>query len=186
MISGPVPAQSNNDDRPARDQLEQLLAEINALAIRLKGVCSSREGRPLPSAVRGVLELLQRHGPMSVPALARARGTSRQNLQIIANRLTKEGWAGRATNPRHKRSELVSITANGSAMLASGQAAQTELLEKLLAATSPREVSSCLKLLQRLRQMLLGKLPVMPPERPHPKPGPLAQPVESELPVNLL
>ncbi len=186
-MSGPVPAKPNDDARPAREQLEQLLTEVNALAIGLKRATLPREGRPLPPAVRGVLQLLQRRGPLSVPALARARGTSRQNIQIIANRLTKEGWAVTTSNPVHRRSELVCITTKGSAMLESGAAAQAETLDALLATTSQPELDSSLHLMRRLRQALRGNPPAaVPAEMPTAKPVPQPQTIEPELPVNLL
>lgn len=186
-MSGPLPARPNDDARPAREQLEQLLTEINALAIGVKRAALSRERRRLPPAARGVLQLLQRHGPMSVPALALARGTSRQNIQIIANRLTKAGWAITTSNPAHKRSDLVCITVPGSSMLESGRAAHAELLETLRSATSQREVISSLELMQRLREALRGKPPAaVPPEPPRTKPAHQTQSLEPELPVNLL
>ncbi len=186
-MSGPLPAKMNDDAHPAREQLEQFLAELNALAICLKRETPLQEGRPLPPAARAILELLQRYGPMSVPALARARGTSRQNIQIIANRLAEEGWASTTTNPLHKRSGLVSITADGRATLASGAAAQAEILHALLSATSQAELVSCLELLRRLRQALGAKPAHTPRGRSTPR-TPVSEPraIEPELPVNLL
>src|SRR5215471_1342535 len=90
-----------------QERLEALLVEVNGLANRLKA--DSRAA--LPSASRAALQLLQRHGPQTVPQIARARFSSRQNIQILINRLQQEGLVEIISNPQHKRSALVRLTA---------------------------------------------------------------------------
>src|SRR5215470_8278804 len=97
-----------------QERLEALLVEVNGLANRLKA--DSRAA--LPSASRTALQLLQRHGPQTVPQIARARFSSRQNIQILINRLQQEGLVEFVTNPDHKRSALVRLTPRGHAVIA--------------------------------------------------------------------
>src|SRR5215471_18250047 len=79
----------------ARERLEALLVEVNGLANRLK---SPDPRSTLPSASRAALQLLQRYGPQTVPQIARARFSSRQNIQILINRLHQDGLVEFVTN----------------------------------------------------------------------------------------
>src|SRR6266404_3443610 len=96
------------------DPLDQLLLEVNALAIRLRQ--EARRGQTpdeLPSGGDNVLTLLAKHGALTVPQIGRLNSTSRQNIQIIVNRLARENCVELAHNPAHKRSELVRLTDRG-------------------------------------------------------------------------
>jgi len=59
---------------------------------------------------RGILRVLRRNGPMTVPDLARSRPVSRQAAQSVVNNLLKNGLVDRIPNPAHKRSRLVQLT----------------------------------------------------------------------------
>ena|SRR5215813_8402930 len=50
---------------------------------------------------------------LSVPQLARISNTSRQNVQIIMDRLRLSGWVETRVNPAHKRSPLYRMTSHG-------------------------------------------------------------------------
>ena len=62
---------------------------------------------------RWTLRSLQRGGPQTVPALARARVVRRQSLQPVVDALAREGRVELRPNPRHARSELVALTRRG-------------------------------------------------------------------------
>lgn len=186
------PEANADNASPARERLEELLAEINALAALLKWRAGPIQSGDVPPATRAVLQILQRRGQMAVPALARARGTSRQNIQTIINRLEQEGWVGLAGNPAHKRSDLVFITESGAAMLESGAAREAEIVDAVLATTSPAELAAACQLIRRLRDVL-GGAPVTDDgsrreaEARQPKPPKHeAEPADQELPVSLL
>jgi len=178
----------------SREQLETFLAEVNALALRLRQVSVPGRTGQIPHAARAVLQFLERQGPATVPALARARGTSRQNIQTIVNRLARAGFAGTAQNPAHKRSELVCITEAGAAILQSDSLLHAEMLDRLLAFASDAELVSASELIHRLSQELDRERPRsrtakakqsgrnISPERPNPQ----FQNLEPELPVSLL
>src|ERR1700741_4158495 len=96
------------------DSLDSLLAEVSILATRLKhGRHVFEEDADLAGGARSVLLLLGRQGAQTVPALARLRSTSRQNIQIVVNRLKASGLAKLESNPAHKRSALVRLTSKG-------------------------------------------------------------------------
>lgn len=75
----------------------------------------------------GFLRSLAQEGPLTVPEIARARPTSRQRMQRLADELAREGLVVFSANPRHRRSKLLRLTAKGEAHYR----AMTERLLKL-------------------------------------------------------
>ena len=146
-----------------RVKLEAMLEEINALSILLRKRGPETTEPALPSAARSVLAVLKRNGPMTVPALGRVRGTSRQNIQGIVNRLEAEGCVHFAQNPAHKKSELVSATEYGLSVLEKNEDSNSKHVDALLAQCSEEELASVSGLLRRLREVLAGD--EMTPER---------------------
>jgi DNA-binding MarR family transcriptional regulator len=74
---------------------------------RRTGFVSARGG------VWGLLRSLREGGPQTVPALARMRPVSRQHIQTLADAMAADGLVAFKSNPAHKRSQLVTITAKG-------------------------------------------------------------------------
>lgn len=136
------------------ERLEALLVEVNGLANRLK---ATDPRVAIPSASRAALQVLQRHGPQTVPQIARARFSSRQNIQILVNRLQEEGLVELVSNPEHKRSGLVRLTSRGRAAIAQATAEETRLSTELLPEFSPTELSYATEVLNKLRKLLDGK-----------------------------
>jgi DNA-binding MarR family transcriptional regulator len=68
----------------------------------------------LTSALWQVLDALDRaNGSRSVADIARSMGLTRQSVQRSVDRLVEQGLAGFATNPAHKRAQLVQLTPDG-------------------------------------------------------------------------
>lgn len=65
------------------------------------------------AAMRVVLEMLDEEGPMTVPAMARARGLSRQHFQTKVDALAARGLVEARPNPAHARSVLIALTGEG-------------------------------------------------------------------------
>jgi DNA-binding MarR family transcriptional regulator len=80
---------------------------------------------------RAVLESLFTHGPLSVPALARARPVARQHIQVLVNDLLGWGYVVQRPNPAHKRSPLVALTALGLRRFKALVRAEKALLERM-------------------------------------------------------
>jgi len=142
----------------AAEKLNSLLGEINTLATQCK------QARPPfqtngdgAGGVRGVLLVLGRSGGQTVPEIARVRSTSRQNIQIVVNRLKAEGLAECTTNPTHRRSALVRLTEKGRQMFRQLEMAEAKLLDDVLVELSQEELVSATKCLQRLRQALAAE-----------------------------
>lgn len=68
------------------------------------------------AARRWVLRRLDRDGPQTVPALARARSLRRQSMQPVIDALVADGLVERIANPRHARSPRAALTARGAAL----------------------------------------------------------------------
>src|ERR1043166_6536699 len=136
------------------DLLPSIFSEILRLSHLLRraddrGIDNPHLGIP---AILGALQL----APKTVPQLARIRGTSRQNIQIIVNRLCEEGHLKRVRNPAHKRSDLLVLTESGEALRASLSEGQSRLIGSLRPQISADEARAALELLQRLREVLSG------------------------------
>jgi len=144
-----------------RANLEALLEDINALSIRLKKPGKETTQPALPLAARSVLTILKRNGPMTVPALGSVRGTSRQNIQVIVNRLKSEGFLSLVQNPAHKKSELVSLTDQGLSLLQKTEDPNERFVDSLMAQVSEEELLSASELLRRLREALAGHQPTV-------------------------
>ena len=189
-----------------QDELEFLLAEVDALANRLRIVSRSlHTADKMPIGGKTILQTLAQAGSQTVPQIARGRSSSRHNIQVLINRLETDGWVEFAANPAHKRSDLIRLTERGGKLLAAAIEREAAFLADLLKHTSEAEVLSAGNLLSRLRQLLGGSEP-MPvvhlikttAKRPHPKkqiqkgitqlPKPAPEPVaaEEEYPINLL
>src|SRR6266436_1557435 len=98
---------SETAENDVSHEVETLLAEVAALANRLKQASwfGDSKGQLLAGAAN-VLQILARSGSQTVPQIARARATSRQNIQVVVNRLVTVGYVEAVQNPAHKRSML--------------------------------------------------------------------------------
>ncbi len=198
----------------ARAALLALFAEVAALANQLrKTPAFSPRQDDSPSAGWGILQILDRLGPQTVPAIARIRSLSRQNIQTLVNRLESRGYVALAPNPAHKRSALVQLTEGGRSLVATVTDREAHSLQGLLPHVSHARLVPVARLLRQLRALLAGKeLPpaeiaeerlaskrakalrrparhrktaplTAPPPPPLPEP---AEPEEGEFPINLL
>lgn len=177
------------------DRLAELFEECAALANRLK--CNARRLHRrdnLSASGRILLQLLQHHGPQTVPQLAALRSTSRQNIQTLVNRLLASGWIALRPNPGHRRSGLFALTPDGERLLASVDAREAALLPELPAGLSPTQLAASTAVLRQLRAALAAEKPRRRREAEPQTPGaapavPAAPPSrvsDAELPVSLL
>ncbi len=67
----------------------------------------------LSAGERGILSDLVGEGPQTVPALARKRYMSRQNIQAIVDRLKVRRLCQAVANRQHRRSVLITATKDG-------------------------------------------------------------------------
>jgi len=147
-----------DSDAGVRDELEILFEETVDLANRLKKQArKTHRGEPLSASGRILLQSLQLHGEQTVPALAHIRSTSRQNIQVLVNRLAAAGYIEFAENPGHRRSDFVRLTEAGRGLLSTANEREAGLLATLLPHTTEEEVRSAAELLRKLRLLLGGE-----------------------------
>jgi DNA-binding MarR family transcriptional regulator len=140
------------------DELEFLFAEVHALGNCLRKSAWTIHGEDnLRVGALSVLQDLESFGPMTVPQLARARATSRQNVQVLVDCLESEGLVEYVANPAHKRSDLVELTRGGRDLLAGAIKREAAFLAGLLPHTTEAGVLATGALLHRLRTVLSGQ-----------------------------
>jgi len=140
------------------DALEVLFEETVDLANRLKNQARrTHRDDALSASGRILLQSLLLNGRQTVPALAHIRSTSRQNIQVLADRLAASGFIEFVKNPEHKRSDLVSLTAAGRTLLMSANEREADIMTTLLPHISDAEVRSAAALLRKLRLLLGGE-----------------------------
>ncbi|MBB6118670.1 DNA-binding MarR family transcriptional regulator [Nocardiopsis algeriensis] len=88
--------------------------------------------------------------PLSVSAIARGLGTSRQSVQRIADLLVGQGLAEYRPNPAHHRAKLLAPTEEGRTALRRITPSHRRLADALLAELGPEEAREALETLHRL------------------------------------
>jgi DNA-binding MarR family transcriptional regulator len=99
-------------------ELERLSAELAVCAGRLVRAVTRLTARDVPAASLRLLSQLEELGPVTVGQLALADRCSQPTMSNAVNALTGRGWAHKEPNPADARSSLVTLTADGSAVLA--------------------------------------------------------------------
>lgn len=85
----------------------------------------------LTAADRAVMEFLASDKRLSVPQIASQYAVSRQHVQVTVNGLLKSGLLRSETNPRHKRSSLLRLSALGRESFAEIRRNEAALLDEL-------------------------------------------------------
>lgn len=141
-----------------------------ACAASLRQLDASPAGSPsitLPQ--QAILNGLQQQPGFTVSQLARRRGTSRQNTQVMVDRLAEAGFVRYVANPDHRRSERLQLTETGRRALSSSRRNQAAWLSGLQTEVSADQVRSCLELLQSIRARLSGRQPASLPITDRPR-----------------
>ena len=139
----------------AAPELKSLLEQVQILANQIKKSAFVLDDPQQPLVVgRAVLETLELNGPQTVPAIAERRNSSRQNVQIVVNRLQRLGFVEFVSNPAHRKSGLVRITQQGTAMLQNGVQHQSKLLEDLRQRVAEIDLEPTVRLLAQLQEAL--------------------------------
>lgn len=196
----------------SQHRIHTLFTEVAALAHQLrKTKPTSYRPDGCPHGALCLLRVLDQQGPQTVPGIARARGLSRQNIQVLVNRLIARGLVTLGQNPAHMRSALVHLTADGQELQAAASRHEMQSAEALLPYITESRLVPAAELLRQLRHLLGAAQPPEPPlprrvpssssarsprkRRRRRRPAPVAaevpppepsEPEESEFPVTLL
>jgi DNA-binding MarR family transcriptional regulator len=104
----------------------------------------------LTAADRAVLEFLYPDARLTVPDIARRYQVSRQHVQVTVNRLLDQGLLESATNPRHKRSVLIRLTATGRETFATIRADEAGVVDELFADIEIADIATTRRTLETL------------------------------------
>lgn len=114
-----------------------------------------RQAADTPSTAQSdTLGDLDRHGPMTVAALARLHQVRHQSMRVTVAQLETDSLVVRAPDPADARGHTVTLTEAGRAVLAAARAARTDWIAAgLRAHATARErqaVASAIDVLRRL------------------------------------
>ncbi|MFB6539924.1 MarR family winged helix-turn-helix transcriptional regulator [Streptomyces noursei] len=144
------------------------------------------DGTGLTAGERTLLDALRTHGPRTVPQLARSLDLDRQPVQRWVNHAAELGLVVTTANPAHRRSSLIRLTDEGTAMMRGVQEAEAGELRRGLADLSAREVRTALRVLDRIgeefRHLADGSR-VPPEESGDPEERDTAAPVTAQVPI---
>jgi DNA-binding MarR family transcriptional regulator len=101
---------------------------------------------------RWILRAIHRHGPQTVPALARSRTMRRQGIQPLVDALVLEGMISLRPNPAHKRSRLVVLTREGAARVERMDRVDTRVLGLVARGIAEPNLALTAATLARLRR----------------------------------
>ena len=104
--------------------------------------------------MRAVLEVLSKHGDLTVPDIALRLEINRQYVQLMVNETITTGLTEHRVNPRHKRSPLIGLTDKGRTLILDVIANEMRLMERLSAGFTPDEVSTALRVVRGITQKL--------------------------------
>ena len=90
--------------------------------------------------------------PKPVAWLARDMGANRQNVQRIINDLHEQGLVGFATNPHHKRAQLVVLTDKGKQTFDAAMRLQAPWINDLSKGLSLKDIRTFQGVISALRQ----------------------------------
>jgi DNA-binding MarR family transcriptional regulator len=134
----------------------KLFLDLVRAVFRLNGLLLAdgdrmAEGVGLTSArwkVIGIVALS--NAGVTVPAIARALGQSRQAVQRITDVMAADGLVNYVSNPRHRRSSLVQLTEHGQEVYSALRSVQDPWAIGLTDDVPTTELETALRLMQRL------------------------------------
>jgi DNA-binding MarR family transcriptional regulator len=144
--------------------------ELTDLAERLDDAVIALRSATLPGSGLGLtaaatLAHLQRAGSARLTELALAQGVSQPSMTSLVARLAEQGLVRRSADPQDGRAVVLTLTADGAAVLAQRRAERTSRISVPLAGLSPAELQRIADALPALVR-LAGALsrPSIPPE----------------------
>ena len=137
------------------DPFVRLFDEVRLLEHRLVQVADTlHAGGQVSLPGRAVLEFLRRHGPTSVPDIARARYVSRQHIQSIVDGLTDSGLVQPSPNAAHRRSPLFGLTDRGRSTIVSMQKREHQLMQRRFKTIDRHDIDNATAVLAAVRTAL--------------------------------
>ncbi len=144
-------ASADSENAPAATLAAELRLVLSALRRRLR---EQADDGDLTSAQKSVLLRLERDGPATGSALARAEGMRPQSMGAIVAALETAGYVAGAPDPADGRQTIVSLTDRFRRWVSAARTARQDWLQRGLEArlTAPerRQLAGAVELLKRL------------------------------------
>ena len=139
-------------------QVEQMTRLVRRCFQRLRAAGDALHGDlGINASLRAVMESLYENGDQTVPQIARAKSVSRQHIQVIVDALAALRHVAVLANPAHKRSPLVSLTAQGRRTFEQMRRREADLLAALAADIDAGDVDAALRALAALADALASR-----------------------------
>ena len=134
---------------------EDLLDEVRLLwHVMNRSAARLHRHESVTLGMRGVLELVLRQGPATVPHVARSRHVTRQHIQGLVNALLKLKLVELGTNPAHRRSPLVQLTPAGRKTIDRMKQREDRLLSRIDSGRDPKKFRRAADVLRGVRRAL--------------------------------
>jgi DNA-binding MarR family transcriptional regulator len=146
---------------PAGDALSSLMLDFFRLnSLLLTAGDRLVAGLGLTSARWQILgAIVTSERPEPVAWLARNLGANRQNVQRIVNDLQRDGLVAFATNPHHRRAQLVVLTDKGRNTLDAAMALQAPWINSITKGITVKDIDSAGRVIVALRQSIESLVP---------------------------
>lgn len=146
---------------PAGDALSSLMLDFFRLnSLLLTAGDRLVAGLGLTSARWQILgAIVTSERPEPVAWLARNLGANRQNVQRIVNDLQRDGLVAFATNPHHRRAQLVVLTDKGRDTLDAAMALQAPWINSVTKGIAVKDIDAAGRVIVALRQSLENFVP---------------------------
>jgi DNA-binding MarR family transcriptional regulator len=145
----PSPAQQAQAEGLHAGDFWWLLLEVANLSRRLTERQLARI-HTTPDQIHA-LRVLAQHGSLTVGELAAALGLEQNSGSQLVERLVQRGLVTRGRAPRDRRQSLISVSADGRALLEAGEPDAAALADELFSELPPELVAQAVGLLRRVR-----------------------------------
>ncbi|MDX2473194.1 MAG: MarR family winged helix-turn-helix transcriptional regulator [Candidatus Krumholzibacteria bacterium] len=146
-----------SDNRQTLFALGELINVTRTLADTLKDTARAlHQENSLSVSERSILLDLRKHGPQTVPDLARRREVSRQFIQATVNPLLEEGVLEAQGNPAHRRSKLIVLTDAGVQLIRQVMKKEGSFMTDIATDLNAEEIRQAAETLARV-QGLVGR-----------------------------
>lgn len=136
-------------------EVELIIAGIRACFGRLRAVGDAlHRDLAITAAMRAVMETLVERDAATVPAIARLKRVSRQNIQVIVDSLSASQLVQLTDNPAHKRSPLVALTSRGRSTFREMRRRERSVLKVIAEDLTPAAMEATFKTLATMQRRL--------------------------------
>lgn len=135
----------------------ELPARLRLAIARMARRLRQEAGDELSPSTTAALATIENHGPLTPSALAELERIKRPTATRVLHRLEEDGLIERSADPSDGRSQVVSITRSGSALLKKLRSRKNEYLARRLRDLPPEDVEALERAVGALERLLDGE-----------------------------